>query len=265
MPEKDIFDISGKVALVTGASRGLGRAFAEVLAEYGADVCCVGRDEGSLAETAGIVSARGHEVVTIVADVVRPEEVRRMTEETVDRLGKIDVLVNNAGIAGAPYRIHETPIEAWDEVIETNLRSQFLCMRAVLPFMLENRGGSIVNISSNAGIRAEAGHIPASYGVSKAGIISLTQYAAMQYVKDNIRVNAIAPGMHRSNLGHPKDPEQSRQLQKEIEEHCAVDVPMGRLAEASELKGLLILLASNASSFITGQVFVQDGGQITKL
>jgi NAD(P)-dependent dehydrogenase (short-subunit alcohol dehydrogenase family) len=261
---KGIFDISGKVALVTGASRGLGRAFAEALAEYGADVACVGRDEVKLAETVKALFPHGHKAIALIADVSRPDEVDRMMKEAADRLGKIDILVNNAGIAGVYHRIHETPLSDWDEVMSANLRSQFLCMKAVLPFMLANGSGSIVNISSNAGIRAEAGHIPPSYGVSKAGIVSLTQYAAMQYVNDNIRVNAIAPGMHRSNLGHPDDPEQSRHLDDEIERFCATSVPMGRQADASELKGLLMLLASNASSFITGQVFVQDGGQITK-
>ena len=142
MSEKGIFDISGKAALVTGASRGLGRAFAEVLAEFGADVCCVGRDEAKLAETMELVAAYKHRAFAIVADMSSPDEVQRMTEETVRRLGKIDILVNNAGIAGVPNRIHEMPIEDWDEVIATNLRTQFLCMKAVLPFMLKNKGGS---------------------------------------------------------------------------------------------------------------------------
>ncbi len=264
MSGKGIFDVSGKVALVTGASRGLGRAFAEVLAEYGADVCCIGRDRAMLAETVEIIAKYKHRAIAVVADVSVPGEVQRMTEETVRQLGKIDILINNAGIAGVNNRIHEMPIEDWDEIMGANLRSQFLCMKAVLPFMLQNKGGSIVNISSNAGIRAEGSFVPVSYGVSKAGIISLTQYAALQYVRDNIRVNAIAPGMHGSNLGHPKDPELSRQLDKAIEEYCVANVPMARLADASELKGLLILLASDASSFITGQVFVEDGGQTTK-
>jgi NAD(P)-dependent dehydrogenase (short-subunit alcohol dehydrogenase family) len=265
MPEKGLFDITGKTAIVTGASRGLGRAFAEVLAEYGADVACVGRDQAMLKETIDIISSFGHKAVSIAADMSDAEEVRRMTDEAVRQFGKIDILINNAGIAGVNYRIHEMPIESWDEVINANLRSQFLCMRAVLPFMLKNKGGSIVNISSNAGLRGDGRLIPPSYGVSKAGIISLTEYAAMQYVHDNIRVNAIAPGMHKSNLGRPKDTEQSRHIDTAIEEFCSANIPMGRQADASELKGLLILLASNASSFITGQVFVQDGGQITKL
>jgi len=265
MSEKGIFDISGKVALVTGASRGLGRVFAEVLAEYGADVSCIGRDQSMLAETVQLIAQYKHRAIAIVADVSDPGEVQRMTEETVRQLGRIDILVNNAGIAGINSKIHEMRLEEWDEVIGTNLRSQFLCMKAVLPFMLKNKGGSIVNIASNAGIRPEASFVPVPYGVSKAGIISLTQYAAMQYVKDNIRVNAIAPGMHGSNLGHPKDPELSRQMDKAIQEFCAANVPMARLADASELKGLTILLASNASSYITGQVFIQDGGQTTKL
>jgi NAD(P)-dependent dehydrogenase (short-subunit alcohol dehydrogenase family) len=265
MSERGIFDVTGKVALVTGASRGLGRAFAEVLAEYGADVSCVGRDEAKLSETVELLGKYKGKAIGVTADVAKPDEVQRMAEETARQLGRIDILVNNAGIAGVNKRIHEMPLEDWDEVIETNLRSQFLCMKAVLPFMLKNKGGSIINISSNAGVRAEGSFVPAQYGVSKAGIISLTQYAALQYVRDNIRVNAIAPGMHGSNLGHPKDPELSRQLDEAVQAFCAANVPMGRLASASELKGLIILLASDASSYITGQVFIQDGGQTVKM
>lgn len=264
MSEKGIFDVSEKAAIVTGASRGLGRTFAEVLAEYGADVACVGRDRAMLDETVGIVAKYGHRAFGIIADVSNPTDVQRMTEEAARQFGKIDILINNAGIAGTYSRVHEMPVEDWDYVMNTNLRSQFLCMRAVLPFMLENKGGSIVNISSNAGIRAEGKFIPPSYGVSKAGIISLTQYAALQYVRDNIRVNVIAPGMHVSHLGQPSDPEMSKKVAKMIDDFAASNVPMGRQAAASELKGLTILLASNASSFITGQVFVPDGGQITR-
>jgi NAD(P)-dependent dehydrogenase (short-subunit alcohol dehydrogenase family) len=265
MQDKGIFDISGKTAIVTGASRGLGRAFAEVLAEYGADVACVGRDREKLAETVEGLTKYGHKTIIITADVSDPADVRRMTEETVTQFGKIDILVNNAGIAGVYNKIHEMAIEDWDKVINSNLRSQFLCMKAVLPYMVKNKSGSIINISSNAGLRAEGSFVPPPYGVSKAGIISLTQYAALQYVKDNIRINAIAPGMHKSELGQPKDAEIARQIAKGAEDFCAVNTPMGRQAEAAELKGLIILLASNASSFITGQVIVQDGGQSTRL
>lgn len=265
MSDKGMFDITGKSAIVTGASRGLGRAFAEVLAEYGADVVCVGRNKAMLEETINIISSYGHKAIPITADVTNENDINNMVRETVAQLGKIDILINNAGIAGVNYKIHEMPVSAWDEVMNANLRSQFLCMKAVLPHMLNNKGGSIVNISSNAGLRGDGKLIPPSYGVSKAAIISLTEYAAMQYVRDNIRINAIAPGMHKSNLGKPDDPEQSKQIDAAIEEFCSVNVPMGRQADAAELKGLIILLASGASSFITGQVFVQDGGQITQL
>jgi NAD(P)-dependent dehydrogenase (short-subunit alcohol dehydrogenase family) len=265
MLDKGIFDISGKVALVTGASRGLGVAFVEVLAEYGADVACVGRDKAKLAETVGSLARYGHKAVSVIADVSDPAEVQRMVEETIAQFGRIDILVNNAGIAGAYGRIHEMEIADWDKVINTNLRSQFLCMKAVLPHMVINKGGSIINISSNAGLRAEGSFVPPPYGVSKAGIISLTQYTALQYVKDNIRVNAIAPGMHKSELGQPKDQEIAKKIALNAADFCAVNVPMGRQAEAAELKGLIILLASGASSFITGQVFTQDGGQSTRL
>lgn len=269
MADKGIFDISGKVALVTGASRGLGRVFTEAMAEYGADVACVGRDTAKLAETVKIVGGYGRRGVAIKADVTQEADVRRMVDEAVRQLGKIDIFFNNAGITTPPVRIHELATEDWDDVINTNLRGMFLGLKYVIPAMMKNKGGSIINISSIAGMRAEVPEVaPASYGASKAGIILLTQVAAMEYVKDGIRVNCIAPGMHKSELGRPrgsKGPDAVRGMKLDIGGYCAAEVPMGRQAEASELKGLAILLASNASSYITGQVFVEDGGQSARL
>ena len=136
--------------------------------------------------------------------------------------------------------------------------------------MIKNKGGSIIITSSIAGLRAEVPEVaPASYGASKAAIINLTQVAAMEYVKDGIRVNCIAPGMHKSELGRPRNVRVSSKTIKEgekmIEAYCAAEVPMGRFADAAELKGLAVLLASDASSYITGQVFAQDGGQSARL
>jgi NAD(P)-dependent dehydrogenase (short-subunit alcohol dehydrogenase family) len=273
MTHKGIFDLSGKVALITGASRGLGRAFAEAMAQFGADVACVGRDEAKLAETVQIISKYKHRAIAIKADVTDENQVKNMVAEAVNKLGKIDIFFNNAGIARMPTRIHETPTEDWLAVINTNLTGAFLALKHVLAHMVKNKSGSIINISSIAGLRAEVPEVgPAAYGAAKAGVILLTNIAAMEYARDGIRVNCIAPGMHKSELGQnnpgPKPPitaDMQKAMAKMMEEYCRAEIPMGRMAEASELAGLAVLLASDASSYITGQVFAQDGGQSARL
>jgi NAD(P)-dependent dehydrogenase (short-subunit alcohol dehydrogenase family) len=269
MTDKGIFDLSGKVALITGASRGLGRAFAEAMAEFGADVACVGRDEVKLAETVKIISKYKHRAIAIKADVTQENEVKNMVAETEKKLGKIDIFFNNAGIARPPLKIHETPTEDWDAVINTNLRGAFLALKYVLGSMVKNKSGSIINISSIAGLRAEVPEVgPAAYGAAKAGVILLTNIAAMEYAKDGIRVNCIAPGMHKSELGRNNPgprPKNMPDMEKMMEKYFIEEIPMGRIAEASELAGLAVLLASDASSYITGQVFVEDGGQSARI
>jgi NAD(P)-dependent dehydrogenase (short-subunit alcohol dehydrogenase family) len=268
MKNNGIFDLTGKVALITGASRGLGRAFAEGMAEFGADVACVGRDTAKLAETVIIISKFGHRAVAIKADVTVESECQRMVAETIKQLGKIDIFFNNAGIARPPLKIHETPTEEWDAVINTNLRGAFLALKHVLAAMVKNKSGSIINISSVAGVRAEVPQVaPPAYGAAKAALINLTEVAAMQYAKDGIRVNCIAPGMHKSELGknNPGPKPDPKAMEEQITRYCREEVPLGRIAEASELKGLAVLLASDASSYITGQVLIEDGGQAARI
>ena len=266
MADKGIFDLSGKVALVTGASRGIGRAIATVLAEYGADVSCVGRDMKACEITLGQVRAHGLKALPIKAEMRSEEDIKKMVEDTIKEFGKIDILFNNAGAGAGFAKIHEIATGEWDLTINANLRGTFLCMKYTIPYMLENKGGSIINISSVAGIRAEVPEIgPAAYGASKAGINNLTQVAAMHYAKDNIRINAIAPGMHRSEIGRAGNTEeQNKEMDKFLDEYCAEWIPMGRLAEAEELAGLVLLLASDASSYITGQIICQDGGKTAR-
>src|SRR4030042_274723 len=182
MSDKGIFDLSGRVALITGASRGLGRAFAEAMAEFGADVACIGRDEAKLAETLQIIARYKHHNIAIKADVTKEADVKRMVAEAVKQLGKIDIFFNNAGIARPPRPIHETPTEEWDAVIETNLRGAFLALKHVLGAMVKNKSGSVINISSIAGLRAEVTEVgPAAYGPAKAGVILLTNITAIEY------------------------------------------------------------------------------------
>jgi NAD(P)-dependent dehydrogenase (short-subunit alcohol dehydrogenase family) len=271
MADKGIFDLTGKVALITGASRGLGRAFAEAMAQFGADVACIGRDEARLAETVQLLGKYPCRAIAVKADVTRENEIRDMVSRVVEKLGKIDILFNNAGITRMPYKIHQIPVEDWDAVIDTDLRGVFLCMKYVIPVMLQNKRGSIINISSIAGLRAEVPEVAlASYGAAKAGVMNLTQVAAMHYARDGIRVNCIAPGMHESELGRSNRADRPMnvdpaELEKMMTRYFDEEIPMGRQAKASELAGLAVLLASDAGSYITGQIICQDGGQSARL
>lgn len=263
MTEKGIFNLSGKVALVTGGGSGLGCVFCQALAEFGADVVCADINREWAEETVATIERFGHRTLAIVADVSKPEEVQSMIAATVAELGSLDVLVNNAGITTKPARIHELAIEDWDEVIAINLKGVFLCMRAALPVMIKQQRGCIINISSVLGLVALDPEIASfsNYSATKAGVIALTRQAAAEYGRDGIRVNAIAPGWHRGTRLSAKwrsqwPPEREQRYYQLITERT----PLGRRGDASELKGLIVYLASDASSFVTGQVFAQDGG-----
>jgi NAD(P)-dependent dehydrogenase (short-subunit alcohol dehydrogenase family) len=262
----NIFDLSGRIALVTGAGSGLGRAFCESLAEFGADIVCVGRTEQKLMETVALVGRFGHRAIAIKADVSKPVEVDYMVEEAVAKLGTVNILVNNAGINHFPTRIGETSIEDWNRVIDINLTGVFLCMRAVLSVMLREKRGSVINIASIGAFGGSTPPVaPASYGAAKAGIIALTKFAAIEYAKDGIRVNCIAPGFHKTDLGLPSDSNLAKQREQKLEKLISRIVPLGRPGQPIEIKGLALFLASEASSFVTGQVFIQDGGQLAQI
>lgn len=263
MTEKGIFDLSGKVALVTGGGSGLGRVFCQALAEFGADVACADINREWAEETVALVEKFGHRTLAIVADVSKPEEVQSMIAATVAELGSLDILVNNAGITTKPAKIHEIAIEDWDGLMAINLRGVFLCMRAALPVMIKQQGGCIINISSILGLVGLDPEIVSygNYSAAKAGVVALTRQAAADYGRNGIRVNAIAPGWHRGTRITARwhsgwSPEREQRYYQLITERT----PLGRRGEASELKGLIVYLASDASSFVTGQVFVQDGG-----
>jgi len=271
MTDRGIFDLTGKIALVTGGSRGIGRAYAEAVAAFGANVAIAARDQGKIDETLGILAKYNVETLGISADMTKEEDIKRMVDETVNKFGRIDILFNNAGIARPLRPIHEEVITDFDIIINTNLRAPFLVLRYVLPVMIKQNKGAIINTSSTAGIRAEIPEIaPVAYCAAKAGINVMTQVAAIEYAKYNIRVNCIAPGIHRSELGHdnprpntPPDPQQMAAMQ-EMMKRTLEDIPMNRGGDADELAGLAVLLASDASSYITGQIITQDGGRSAK-
>jgi len=271
MTDRGIFDLTGKIALVTGGSRGIGRAYAEAVAAFGANVAIAARDQGKIDETLGILAKYNVETLGLSADMTKEEDIKRMVDETVNKFGRIDILFNNAGIARPLRPIHEEVIADFDIIINTNLRAPFLVLRYVLPVMIKQNKGSIINTSSTAGIRAEIPEIaPIAYSAAKAGINIMTQVAAIEYAKYDIRVNCIAPGIHRSELGHdnprPSTPPTSEQMaaMQEMMKRTLEDIPMNRGGDADELAGLAVLLASDASSYITGQIITQDGGRSAK-
>jgi NAD(P)-dependent dehydrogenase (short-subunit alcohol dehydrogenase family) len=248
----DRFRLDGKVAIVTGASSGLGAAFALGLAEAGADVAVCARRVEKLEATAERVRALGRRCLAVPADVAQPGDCTRVVEETVRELGRVDVLVNNAGVGTAVPATRETP-EQFRRVIDVNLNGSYWMAQACARAMRE--GGSIVNIGSVLG-STSAGLPQAAYASSKAAIIGLTRDLAQQWTgRKGIRVNALAPGFFASEMtDHYPDGYLESQLAR---------VPAGRAGEADELTAALLFLAGDAASYVTGVVLPVDGGLLT--
>lgn len=257
MANSDVFDLSDRVALVTAGGHGIGRAYCEAMAEFGADVACSDIRLDLAQETVELIKKYGHRATAIEADVSNPDQVEQMVAQTIAEFSTIDILFCNAGNVPPLTSLHDLAIEDWDRVMAVKLRGTFLCMRAVLPIMLKQKRGSIISTASVAGLTTASTPNNGPYGASKAGIISLTRHAAVAYAKDGIRINAIAPGLHNTQpLLLPPE------LGEKLEDMLRPFIPMGRGATPSEIKGLAVYLASDASSYVTGQTFVQDGGLI---
>ncbi len=263
-PETGLFQLEGRVALVTGGARGLGRIFCEALAEFGADIAIGDINEEGALKTMELVRNFGRKSLAVRADVSHPADVQHMVEETVEKLGAIDILINNAGITTKANRVADMPIEDWDRVLGVDLKGVFLCTRAVLPVMIKQGRGNIINISSVYGIRPLfqtcQSNPNAHYAAAKAGVVSLTKETALEYAREGIRVNAIAPGFYGGKLAQWRDTPGEEERRRKFEEAIADITPMGRRGVPPELKGLVLYLASDASSFVTGQVFSSDGG-----
>lgn len=261
MEKTNLFDLTGKVSLVTGAGSGLGRAISEAMAEHGADVVCADINEEWAEETAGLLAGYGVKTLVVKADVSQPDEVKALFRQVDNEFGKLDILFNNAGIATRGVRLHEMPLEDWNKVIGVNLTGTFLCMQEGIKLMLRQKSGSIINLSSILGLVAIDPDILAinHYIASKHGVIGLTKTAAVQYGPDNIRVNAIAPGFYgNTRLGDAERTDDSPN--RGSGDKILGLTPLRRMAEPRELKGLAVFLASDASSFVTGATYVTDGG-----
>jgi NAD(P)-dependent dehydrogenase (short-subunit alcohol dehydrogenase family) len=252
MPLLDRFGLDGKVAIVTGASSGLGVAFARALAEAGADVAVAARRVDRLEQTRESVQQLGRRCAAIAADVAKVEDCRRVVQETVAQLGRVDILVNNAGIGTAVPATREEP-DDFRRVIDINLNGSYWMAQACARAMSD--GGSIVNIGSVLG-STTAGLPQAAYAASKAAIIGLTRDLAQQWTgRKNIRVNALAPGFFPSEM--------TEQYPEGYLDQMMWRVPAGRAGDPSELAAALLFLASDASSYVTGVVLPVDGGMLT--
>ena len=248
-------DLEGRAALVTGATSGIGRATALRFAEAGARVALVGRSAEGLREVAGQLVERGGAAVEVRADVTDDGEARRAVAEAVENLGGLDVLVNAAGIIGNGT-IEDTTLADWDAMMNVNLRSVFHLMQLSVPH-LEKRPGNVVNVSSVTGLRAFPGVL--AYCVSKAGVDQLTRCAALELAPKGVRVNAVNPGVVVTNIhrrGGMAEEAYSAFLERSKQTH-----PLGRVGEAGEVAELILFLASDRASWITGATYSIDGGR----
>ncbi len=248
-----LFDLTDRVALVTGGSRGLGLEIAEGLAEAGARLMLCARREQWLTPTLADLRARGTAVEGATCDVSQPDQVQAVVDRTMAAYGRLDILVNNAGVSWGE-RPELMPLDKWHKVLDINLTGAFLFSQAAGRHMLAQEYGRIINIASVAGLQGSV-HGPhyVGYAASKAGLLGLTRSLAASWGRNNIRVNAIAPGYFHSRLADAAI--------EIAEPHIKADSPIPRVGAAGELKGVAVFLAADASNYITGQVIVVDGGR----
>jgi gluconate 5-dehydrogenase len=253
MSVKQLLDLTGRVAIITGGSIGLGRQMAEGLAEMGANLVLCARQAERCQEAAEELQQLGIKAMSLACDVRSQASVQELVDATISQFGKIDILINNAGISwGAP--VEEMRLDDWNKVIETNLTGSFLCAQAVGRIMIRQGRGKIINIASVAGLGGAPPELPAiGYHASKGGVISFTKDLACKWAVHNIQVNAIAPGWFPTHMS-------SRVIERHKELFLS-HIPSERFGNEHDLKGAAVFLASDAANYVTGHVLVVDGGQ----
>ena len=243
--------LEGKTAIVTGAARGIGRAIAETLASRGADVALCDLREEWLEESAAAVQALGRKALCLAVDVSKAADVDRAVHGVLDAWGRIDVLVNNAGITKDTLAVRMTE-EEWDQVLAVNLKGTFLFSKAVAKPMMKQRGGTMVNIASVIGLIGNAGQ--GNYAASKAGVIALTKSIAKELASRNVRVNAVAPGFIESHM--------TDALSEEVRASMLEAIPLKRFGTPADVANAVLFLTEDASSYMTGQVLTVSGGMV---
>jgi NAD(P)-dependent dehydrogenase (short-subunit alcohol dehydrogenase family) len=245
-------NLTGKVVLITGASRGIGAATARAFAQAGAAVVLAARDADALAAVAQEVRSLGGEALSVPTDVGEPAAVEHLVQWTLDTYGRLDAAFNNAGTTFPPTPLADLPVETFDQVMRVNLHGVFLAMKYEIPAMLAHDGGAIVNMSATAGLLGVPGFAP--YVASKHGVIGLTETAALDYAAHNLRINAIAPGpIHTHHL---------ERAGERAREHVAQSVPVRRLGQPEEVAAMVVWLCSDQASFVTGATITIDGGRM---
>jgi NAD(P)-dependent dehydrogenase (short-subunit alcohol dehydrogenase family) len=253
MKTRQMFDLAGRVAIITGGSIGLGRQMAEGLAEMGANVVLCARKKERCEQAAEQLRQLGMKTLALGCDVKNPDQVQAVVDATVSQFGRVDILINNAGTSwGAP--VEEMRLEHWNKVIETNLTGTFLFSQAVGKVMVPQRRGKIINIASVAGLRGAPPEFQAiGYHASKGGVIAFTHDLACKWGIHNIQVNAIAPGWFPTNM--------SKVVIERNKDAFLSKIPLRRFGNEQDLKGAAVFLSSGASDYVTGHVLVVDGGQ----
>ncbi|HKW74972.1 MAG TPA: SDR family oxidoreductase [Terriglobales bacterium] len=251
---RQLFDLTGRVALITGGSIGLGRQMAEGLAEMGAAVALCARKKERCEEAAHELSKLGVRTAALACDVKDAQSVQQAVDATLSEFGHIDILINNAGISwGAP--VEQMSLADWNKVVETNLTGTFLCSQAVGKVMAQQSSGKIINVASVAGLRGAPPETVQAIGyhASKGGVIAFTRDLAWKFAPHNIQVNALAPGWFPTHM--------STRLIEQKKEELLKHIPLRRFGNEHDLKGAAVFLASAASDYVTGHVLVVDGGQ----
>lgn len=245
---------TGKVAFVTGAGSGIGRATALAFASAGASVTVADISEQSSQETAQLIEEQGGRAIAVKCDVTQAEDVKAALDKTIEKFGRLDFAFNNAGIEQRNAAVADFEEDEWNQIINVNLRGAFLCMKYEIPLLLKQGGGAIVNVSSGAGVIGIKGG--GAYSASKHGVIGLTKSAALDYAAQNIRVNAVAPGYIATAMMDRFTSGTAEGRSKVVSEE-----PIGRMGQPEEIADAVLWLCSDASSFVVGHALVVDGGQ----